>query len=45
MVRVPELRGKSGGEWWRVELPLPDLLFRIDFVTVDTNSGAVDNNG
>jgi len=29
----------------QVDLALPELLSRIDFVTMDTNSGAVDNNG
>lgn len=29
----------------QVELALPELLSRIDFVTMDSNSGAVDNNG
>lgn len=29
----------------QVDLALPELLSRIDFVTMDSNSGAVDNNG
>lgn len=46
MSRAGELSNAGGGaEWWALELPLPDLLFRIDFVTMDSNSGAVDNNG
>lgn len=46
MARCPELAdGAVPGEWWRVDLPLPELLSRIDFVTMDTTSGAVDNNG
>jgi hypothetical protein len=32
------------GEWWQVELQIPSLLFKVDFVTMDTHSGAVDNN-
>jgi len=47
MERAPELAGAGGSsaDWWKVQLPLPDLLFRVDFVTVDSQSGAVDNNG
>lgn len=46
MERCPELReALPGPDWWRVALPLPELLFRVDYVTVDTRSGAVDNNG
>lgn len=46
MERCPELRESlPGPDWWRVALPLPELLFRVDFVTVDARSGAVDNNG
>lgn len=46
MERCPELRETlPGPDWWRVALPLPELLFRVDFVTVDVRSGAVDNNG
>ena len=33
------------GDWWSVEIPLPKLLFRADFVVEDGKSGAVDNNG
>ncbi|PRW39290.1 Soluble starch synthase chloroplastic amyloplastic isoform A [Chlorella sorokiniana] len=46
MQRSEELAGNgAGGDWWQVELALPELLSRIDFVTMDSNSGAVDNNG
>lgn len=45
MARDAELSAATGAEWWRAELPLPELLFRVDFVTMDANSGAVDNNG
>lgn len=46
MQRCEELAGNgAGGDWWQVELALPELLSRIDFVTMDSNSGAVDNNG
>lgn len=33
------------GWWWYVDVPLPKLLFRVDFVVEDMTSGAVDNNG
>jgi starch synthase len=33
------------GDWWSTEIALPKLLFRVDFVVEDANSGAVDNNG
>jgi hypothetical protein len=45
MARAGQLSVAADAEWWSVELPLPDLLFRLDFVTMDNNSGAVDNNG
>ena len=45
MARVAELAGKAPGDWYQVELSLPELLFKVDFVTVDATSGAVDNNG
>lgn len=47
MARCDELAGGAGGDgdWWRGELALPALLCRVDFVTMDSNSGAVDNNG
>lgn len=45
MERCPELAGHAGGEWWRARLPLPELISRVDFVTMDSQSGAVDNNG
>lgn len=32
------------GDWWSADIALPKLLFRIDFVVEDANSGAVDNN-
>jgi len=32
------------GDWWSAEIALPKLLFRVDFVVEDANSGAVDNN-
>ena len=31
--------------WYAVTVPLPSLLYRVDFVVEDSNSGAVDNNG
>lgn len=31
--------------WYKVKVCLPPLLFRVDFVVEDNNSGAVDNNG
>ena len=45
MARVAELAGKAPGDWYQVDLALPELLFKVDFVTVDASSGAVDNNG
>lgn len=39
MEKVP---GKDG--WYKANLSLPPLLFRVDFVIEDKNSGAVDNN-
>lgn len=39
MDKVP---GKDG--WYKASLSLPPLLFRVDFVIEDKNSGAVDNN-
>ena len=32
------------GEWWEVEVALPDDTFQFDFVVVDAATGAVDNN-
>jgi starch synthase len=32
------------GDWWSADIALPKLLFRVDFVVEDANSGAVDNN-
>eukprot|EP00889_Picochlorum_renovo_P001026 jgi/Picre1/28056/NNA_001015.t1 len=31
-------------DWYSVKVELPSLLFRVDFVIEDKNSGAVDNN-
>lgn len=31
-------------DWFRAKVELPSLLFRVDFVIEDKNSGAVDNN-
>ena len=41
MTKVTET---SGGNWYGVKITLPPLLFRVDFVIEDKNSGAVDNN-
>jgi len=43
MEKVGEL--DSQGSWWSADVALPKLLFRLDFVVEDANSGAVDNNG
>lgn len=42
MEHVPSL---NPGSWWAADVAVPKLLFRMDFVVEDTNSGAVDNNG
>lgn len=31
-------------DWYKMKVVLPPLLFRVDFVVEDKNSGAVDNN-
>eukprot|EP00887_Chlorella_sp_A99_P002311 scaffold10.g2311.t1 len=43
--RVDALAGRAESDWWCLELPLPRLLFRADYVVMDAESGAVDNNG
>jgi starch synthase len=48
ITKIPMKRVESlseAGDWWSAEIPLPKLLFRVDFVVEDANSGAVDNNG
>ena len=42
---TPKSVGGSDGWWYYVDVPLPKLLFRVDFVVEDTTSGVVDNNG
>ena len=43
--RVEYLQGRQPNEdWWALELPLPELLFKVDYVVMDAESGAVDNN-
>ena len=39
---MQKVQGKDN--WYSVKLKLPALLFRVDFVFEDKNSGAVDNN-
>eukprot|EP00775_Hariotina_reticulata_P005611 gene5611-5849_t len=34
----------SGQEWWEVTFEVPAALFKLDFVMMDKNTGAVDNN-
>jgi starch synthase len=47
MKKVETLSNDDGslGDWWSADIALPKLLFRVDFVVEDANSGAVDNNG
>ena len=46
MKRVPSLVEAQLGDWWSAEISFPKLLYRVDFVVEDSNSGgAVDNNG
>lgn len=34
----------TGSDWWEASLELPTALFKFDFVIMDLESGAVDNN-
>ena len=44
MAPVDGVDGVDGALWYGVKFRLPPLLFRVDFVIEDKNSGAVDNN-
>lgn len=45
MAPADQLRaGGAQGDWWRVELDLPQELFAVDFIVIDSASGGVDNN-